>query len=158
MKEDKFKVTPTMEIYKRRLDSVDARRQYVTKNTIHGIPCRPQTPVKNVINGVYELQSVNQLDERYNEIAAMKKRHQSQRRTRHQHLSTKASQLTEIFLAEQRARAAAKDQEQRFTLKRFMNVDSRLKPEWRSRRKTTNDVTATTEKVIATPELPPINA
>ena len=71
---------------------------------MHGVSVRPQTPVKNVVEGIFERDSESALNVKYKEYAAERKRHRSQMRNRHTLMHTKASIFTETFLADRRSK------------------------------------------------------
>ena len=101
---------------------------------------RPKTPLKNVLEGIFDKEASTALHEKYKDIANVRKRTKSQIRTKHSLMHTKASILTETFLADQREKLERSHLSPKpgFRLKRFMNIPSRIPEDVMPRRAHSN--------------------
>ena len=90
-----------------------------------------------MLQGIFDREASTALHEKYKDIAKVRKRTKSQIRTKHSLMHTKASILTETFLADQRDRLE-RSPKPGFRLKRFMNIPSRIPEDVMPRRAHSN--------------------
>ena len=107
---------------------------------MHGVESlggRPKTPLKNVLEGIFDKTASSAMHQKYKEIAGLRKHTKSSFRKKHSLMHTKASILTETFLADKREKMELTPKSG-FRLKRFMNVPSRIPEDVMPRRAHSN--------------------